>query len=97
MRDANGREYAQLSELKPGDKVEVDGGFTCLRRGEVCEVHANPDGKLFIFCSGHGDFSRNRCRIKDRSQTHGLNGQADDGENCVGVYRLPPQLPEGAV
>lgn len=29
-KDKNGREYAKLSELKVGDKLEIDGGFTCM-------------------------------------------------------------------
>ncbi len=37
-RDIHGRPYARLDELKPGHLVEVDGGFTCLRRGEICEA-----------------------------------------------------------
>lgn len=28
--DLLGREYARLSKLKAGDKIETDGGFTCL-------------------------------------------------------------------
>ena len=28
--DKNGREYAKLSDLKKGDPIELDDGFTCL-------------------------------------------------------------------
>jgi hypothetical protein len=31
MIDKQGREYARLSTLKVGDRVQVDGGFTCMR------------------------------------------------------------------
>ena len=84
-KDTTGRPYARLSELRPGDKIETDAGFTCLAKGEVAEVHADASGILFVFCSGHGDFA-NRSRHKKRTEQHMLDGQADDGEHLIGMY-----------
>ena len=69
--DRQGRPWAKLSELKVGDIVELDGGFTCQEAG-VATVHSDEDEKLYFIC-GDG--------------RHYLSGQADDGEHCVGVYR----------
>lgn len=69
--DIQGRPYAKLSELKEGDAIELDGGFTCQRKG-VHFVHKDERGQLYFNC------------IDGR---HSLEGQADDGEHCVGIYR----------
>jgi len=45
--DSTGVEWAKLTTLQSGDKVKVDGGFTCLREGTIHEVHVNAHG-LFI-------------------------------------------------
>ncbi len=39
--DKAGRAYAKLSELKPGDKVELDDGFTCHPAGVVILYQRN--------------------------------------------------------
>lgn len=71
MTDKQGRSYAKLSELKVGDTIELDGGFTCRQAGRAT-VKARPDGALYFDCTDGG---------------HALHGQADDGENLVGIYR----------
>jgi hypothetical protein len=48
VKDAGGRFYAELSELRPGDVVQVDGGFSCIKDGEKRTV--NDDGELWIAC-----------------------------------------------
>lgn len=68
--DTKGRPYAKLGDLKVGDKVETDDGFTCMR-GRTHTVRVDSEGSLFIPC---------------RHREHHLIGQADDGEHCVGVY-----------
>lgn len=68
--DVHGNAYAKLSELKEGDFVLIDGGFSCLSQGKA-QVRADDSGRLFIPCS---------------SGNHYLDGQADDGEHCVGIY-----------
>lgn len=72
MKDKQGREYAKLSELKEGDQVQVDGDFTCMEPWSKLTVQRDGDG-IFIPC---------------RDGSHHLAGQADDGENIVGVYKL---------
>lgn len=49
MQDKNGREYARLSQLKAGDRIEADNGFTCLGAG-VHLVMENKTG-LFVHCT----------------------------------------------
>lgn len=71
--NTNGRPYAKLSELKAGDIVELDTGFTCHTAGKVavCEDKAG----LFFECGeGH----------------HYFEGQTEDGEHCVGIFKASP-------
>lgn len=70
IKDKKGRAYAKLSQLKAGQMVWVDGGFTCLPPWTKREVKQDADG-LYIDCS---------------EGTHHLAGQADDGEHCIGIY-----------
>lgn len=70
--DKSGRAYAKLSELKAGDRLVADGGFDCLEDGQLVVVKATAAGGLFVICA-EGE--------------HYLDGQADDGEHLVGLYR----------
>ena len=71
--DIKGRAYAKLSELKTGDKVEVDGGFTCMTEGENYDVRHDPERGFYIACNAQGG--------------HALDGQlGDDGETLIGLY-----------
>ena len=70
--DASHVEWAKLSELHEGDKVKFDNGFDCLPSDVHITVCQNDHG-LFVPCS---------------EGQHYLDGQADDGEHCVGVYKL---------
>lgn len=70
--DKSGRPWAKLSELKVGDKLEADGGFTCMNKGQVFDVQRE-GARLFIAC---------------REEYHDLQGQADDGEHLVGLYKV---------
>lgn len=72
--DVNGREYARLSLLKVGDKVECDDGFTCNMAQATREVKRNKYGDLFIDCDEGG---------------HTLNGQLSgvDNDHIIGVYK----------
>ncbi len=71
MNDKNGREWARLSQLAPGDFVCVDGGLACISDGAKREVGYSPSG-LFIDCD-HGH--------------HFLSGQlGDDGDSLIGIY-----------
>ena len=77
-RDKCNREYARFSDLKPGDLVQTDSGFTCRPAWLVSRVYAgNSNEDLCISCDENG---------------HGLDGQLswEEGEEdvLVGVYRV---------
>lgn len=76
--DVNGRAYARLDELKPGDMVELDDGFTCHDAGivEVKADAAEPDDRLYFDCVDDNG----------RPQQHHLVGQLDDDGYLVGIY-----------
>ena len=74
MHDLNGRPWATVAKTKEGSKVEVDGDFTCIRKGEVREVHTHKDGGLYIQCA---------------EGTHLLDGQlSEDKTHYVGLYHV---------
>lgn len=74
-KDVNGREYARLSELKPGDRVQVDDGFDCMEPWSIKEVQCNENGDWFINCS---------------KVEHDLYGQLmDDRDHLMGIYKEP--------
>lgn len=81
MQDVNGRAYARLSNLNPGDKVQCDGGFTCLAADSLHTVCYDDHG-LYIACSGPNG---NR-----PGEHHYLDGQVEMNEYgndyCVGIY-----------
>lgn len=69
--DIYGREYARMSQLKVGDKLECDGGFTCIPDKAIREVKMNNHG-LYIDCEEEG---------------HQLDGQlADDNDHLIGLF-----------
>ena len=70
--DINGRPWAKLSELKAGDVVELDSGFTCASAG-FRTLKETKDGLAFDCAEGEA--------------AHAIAGQADDGEHCIGIYR----------
>lgn len=67
-----GREWAKLSELKPGAIVEMDGDFTCGIANRTLVVGKDADG-FFVNCD-HG--------------RHGLEPNASDvdGDHLVGIW-----------
>jgi hypothetical protein len=70
----DGREWAKLSELKAGDKIQTDGGFTCGMNNKILIVENDDDDKLFVRC-GEGN--------------HLLAGQVDSDEgHLVGMWRV---------
>jgi hypothetical protein len=54
--DIYNRQYARLADLKVGDYVEVDGGFTCMTRGEKKKVKKGIANLLYIDCDGGGHY-----------------------------------------
>lgn len=65
-------------EVKAGDALIADGGFTCLAENERVVVGADRDGRLFVPCRcGH----------------HLLDGQRgfDNPDELVGFFRAASQ------
>lgn len=75
--DTSGRPWLRLSEAKAGQIIETDSGFTCIGAGEKVALLADDHGLYFLCEDGE----------------HYIDGQADDGEYCVGLYSLPGDLP----
>ncbi len=66
------RPFAKISDVKAGDKLKTDGGFTCMAEGEVKTIIADEAGRLFIECC---------------DGRHALDGQ-EEGEIYVGLYKV---------
>lgn len=64
-------DFPKLSEIKSGDWLKADGGFTCLKDGQVVSVHVDEAG-LFVPC---------------RDGRHYLDGQEGTDGDCVGLAR----------
>lgn len=78
--------FPKLADLKAGDKLKADAGFTCLCDGEVTTVESD-EGGLFVRCSaGEGDYGQPATALRD--QRHYLDGQEGDDGECVGMYRV---------
>lgn len=72
--DSNGRPWAKLSEIKPGDKLQADGGFTCIPEEAIQVVKSGPDG-LYVNCV---------------SEKHLLSSQVseENGDSLIGLYKV---------
>lgn len=69
--DTKGRPYAAVAAVPAGSLLEVDGGFTCMARGEVRQVQRD-DGGLYVAC---------------KDGKHYLDGQLNSTSNVyVGMY-----------
>ena len=44
-------ELVKMKDIKPGDKLFCDNGFSCLAPRTICEVKKNENGFLFIECN----------------------------------------------
>lgn len=64
----------KISDVRPGDVLVADGGFTCMRQDTHCVVKADENGELYVEC----DEGR-----------HLLSGQLDfdDQETLVGLTK----------
>ena len=63
--------FPKLDDIKAGDWLKADRGFTCLKEDQVVLVHADEDG-LFVPCA---------------DGRHYLDGQAGADGECVGLTR----------
>ena len=76
----------KLSDLKVGDIIIADDGFTCMKAGPHT-VHATDDGDLFVWCKGPEDEVGN---FPYAPTHHLLEGQEDEpGGELVGLSRAP--------
>lgn len=81
-----------LKDVKPGDILVADGGFTCIHEGRECEVQqadrtdCNP---LFVWCCGERpDFrSGNNEGSSGYTDHHFLDGQEDEHGRLIGFSR----------
>jgi hypothetical protein len=68
----------ELSEVKVGDILIADDGFTCIDEGRECVVKADDNGELYVDCCGPEDTR------SDYDDTHMLDGQEDEDGNLIG-------------
>lgn len=72
MKDLQNRPYLTVEEAKAGIKIQVDGDFNCINKGETRFINSSHEGSLSFAC-GQG--------------CHDLDGQLSaDGTHYVGVY-----------
>ena len=69
-----GPRWANLKNVKPGDRLFTDGGFTCMEAGELKVVRRDEGGQLYVAC---------------RDGKHLLDGQNDGDGKLIGVYYSP--------
>lgn len=86
MKDKLGREYAKLSNLKPGDRIYVDDGFTCIPNNAIRKVYVSKDGDLCIRCGG--PFEVDETKDAPQVHNHSLEGQLTRTGYLIGVYKL---------
>jgi len=69
--DVHGNSYARIQDLKVGDRLCPDDGFTCMLEGDIKDVREDEMG-LYVACTDGG--------------AHYLDGQVDDEDGfCVGL------------
>jgi len=74
------REFARINEVKAGDTLVADGGFDCLRPGQLCLVKTDPaSDTLYVECS-HGQHAL-------EGQLGGPFGGFDQDTHYVGFYK----------
>lgn len=86
IADRKPGDFPALNDLKPGDILVADEGFTCLREGEVIIVEQDADG-LFVRCCAHDDGDYGKSVSDARDEKHYLDGQAGEHDECVGLFR----------
>lgn len=80
-----------FTNVRVGDKLRADDGFTCIEAGRVCVVKTDAQGELYVDCCGHqidlrsGGFDATKL---DYSHRHGLDGQEDEDGTLVGFEKV---------
>ena len=64
------KSYATIHQVTPGTRLIADGGFTCMKEGEIKIVENGPNG-LFVRC---------------QQKSHCLDGQLNDEDEYIGFY-----------
>lgn len=83
--DINGREYAKVTEVTVGTKLEADEGFTCIP-WKTISIVASVWNELYIPCNGPDDEDQGT----NLSHKHFLDGQMnDEGTHYTGLYVVP--------
>lgn len=82
----DGREWARLSKIKPGDILKCDNDFTCGIAGREVMVGRDKSGYLFVFCNGNDGDGHTRGGRGHFQCKHHLDGQTDDGDHIVGMW-----------
>jgi hypothetical protein len=84
----------KMEDIKVGDKLKADGGFTCIEEGRVCDVKADDKGNLYVDCCGtECDF---RTEVDDRddpkdftyTEQHRIDGQEDENGTLIGFEKV---------
>jgi len=76
--------FPKIDDIKRGDKLIADGGFTCIDEDEVLEVMED-EGGLYVFCRGEDG-------LHGPGNHHYLEGQVDDDDGaCVG-FKFAPKV-----
>jgi len=65
--------FPKLSDLKVGDQLIADAGFSCVQEDEVVTVKSDPEGHLYVDC---------------RRGRHYLSWRTDKHDTVVGLRRL---------
>lgn len=80
--------FVRADEVKAGDFLITDGGFTCIREGECKQVFQDPQyvgedeyAGLYIMCSEGRHYLG--------GQLGGPFGGFDSDEHLVGLWKLP--------
>ena len=67
----------KLSDIKPGDRLRCDDGFTCIPANAIRIVRRAANGDLAIRCRG--------AEGAEEWQDHCLDGQVGDDGELIGV------------
>lgn len=85
LTDNFGKAWAHSKTVKAGDKLQCDGGFTCLGDGEVVTVHHHA-GDLPNHDPEYLKEPIARLYIPCKDGKHFIDGQIGDDGELVGLY-----------